>query len=212
MRRVQTFHPIESEGDKTVLELTTRSSKRDAEVELDHKGSKKQKTNEASGSVQEQPEEEETELSQEDLQQMMMVVPVEKVYVEALQKFDRDDLDKLWSLVKERFSSTDHTDDKERTLWVELMRLFEHDTDDIMWKLQRYMHDPLTWRLYDTCGVHHISIDKGHDIFMLVEKDCPQTRGLLTLMLCNKLQVDQYSKMADELLRKIVILANRPRQ
>ncbi|GJS38812.1 hypothetical protein Tco_0563855 [Tanacetum coccineum] len=251
MRRVQTFHPIESEGDKIVPELTTGSSKRDAEVELDHEGSKKQKTNEASGSVQEQPEEEETKLSQEDLQQMMMVVPVEEVYVEALQvkypiidweiysedtrrywriirvgnhteayqtfddmlkKFDRDDLDKLWSLVKERFSSTDPTDDKERTLWVELKRLFEPDTDDILWKLQRYMHDPLTWRLYDTCGVHHVSTDRGHDIFMLVEKDYPLTRGLLTLMLCNKLQVDQYSEMADELLRKIVILANRPRQ
>ncbi|GKB55193.1 hypothetical protein Tco_0905946 [Tanacetum coccineum] len=57
----------------------------DAEVELDHKGSKKQKTNEASGSVQEQPEEEETELPQEDLQQMIMVVPVEEVYVDVLQ-------------------------------------------------------------------------------------------------------------------------------
>ncbi|GJW87055.1 hypothetical protein Tco_0162395, partial [Tanacetum coccineum] len=79
MRRVQTFHPIKSKGEKTVPELTTGSSKRDAEVELDHKGSKKQKTNEASGSVQEQPEEEETELSQEDLQQMMMVVLVEEV-------------------------------------------------------------------------------------------------------------------------------------
>ncbi|GJQ98351.1 hypothetical protein Tco_0009490 [Tanacetum coccineum] len=84
IRRVQTFHPIESEGDKTVPELTTGSSKRDAEVELDHEGSKKQKTNEASGSVQEQPEEEEIKLTQEDLQQMMMVVPVEEVYVEAL--------------------------------------------------------------------------------------------------------------------------------
>ncbi|GJR08297.1 hypothetical protein Tco_0790949 [Tanacetum coccineum] len=213
MIRVQTFHPIESEGDKTVPELTTRSSKMDAEVELDHEGSKKQKTNKAPGSVQEQPEEEEeTELSQEDLQQMMMVVPVEEIYVEALQKFDRDDQDKLWSLVKERFSSTDPTDDKERTLWVELKRLFEPDTDDIMLKLQRYMHDPLTWRLYDTCGVHHVSTDKGHNIFMLVEKDYPLTRGLLTLMLCNKLQVDQYSEMADELLRKIVMLANKPRQ
>ncbi|GJR12820.1 hypothetical protein Tco_0795472 [Tanacetum coccineum] len=55
MRRVQTFHPIESEGDKIVPELTIGSSKRDAEVELDHEGSKKQKTNEALGSVQEQP-------------------------------------------------------------------------------------------------------------------------------------------------------------
>ncbi|GJT68775.1 putative ribonuclease H-like domain-containing protein [Tanacetum coccineum] len=37
-------------------------------AELDHEGSKRQKTNEASGSVQEQPEEEEKELSKEDLQ------------------------------------------------------------------------------------------------------------------------------------------------
>ncbi|GKF94701.1 hypothetical protein Tco_0284401, partial [Tanacetum coccineum] len=153
-----------------------------AEVELNHEGSKKQKTNEGSGSVQEQPEEEETKLSQEE--QMMMVVPVEEVYVEALQlkKFDRDDLDKLWSLVKERFSLTYPTDDKERTLWVKLKRLFEPDTDDILWKLLRYMHDPLTWRLYDTCGVHRVSIDKGDDIFMFDEKDYQLTRGILTLM------------------------------
>ncbi|GJV92868.1 hypothetical protein Tco_1540681 [Tanacetum coccineum] len=214
-------------------------------VEMINERKRLQKTNE------EQSAEEEKELSEEELQKLMMIVPVEEVYVEALQvkypiidwevysedtrkywkiirvgnhteayqtfddmlkKFDRDDLDKLWSLVKERFSSTDPTDDKERTLWVELKRLFEPDIDDILWKLQRYMHDPLTWRLYDTCGVHHVSTDRGHDIFMLVEKDYPLTRGILTLMLCNKLQVDQYSEMANELLKKIFILANRPRQ
>ncbi|GJY50877.1 hypothetical protein Tco_0441724 [Tanacetum coccineum] len=96
------------------------------EAELDHGGSKMQNTNEALGSVQEQPGEEEKDLSQEDLQQMMMVVPVEEVYVEALQDmlkiFDRDDLVMLWNLVKERFSSTEPTDDKERALWVELKR------------------------------------------------------------------------------------------
>ncbi|GJU37284.1 hypothetical protein Tco_1185638 [Tanacetum coccineum] len=237
-------------SDKIVPELTTGSSKRDAEVELDHEGSKKQKTNEASGSVQEQPEEEETELPQEDLQQMMMVVPVEEVYVEALQvkypiidwevysedtrrywkiirvgnhteayqifaemlkKFDKDDLDKLWDLVKERFSTTEPTDDKEKELWVELKRLFKPDNDDTLWKLQRYMHDPLVWRLYDTCGVHHVSSVRGHEIFMLVEKEYLLTRWLMTVMLANKLQVDQYSKMANELLRKIFILENKPR-
>nr|GEU69754.1 putative ribonuclease H-like domain-containing protein [Tanacetum cinerariifolium] len=61
------------------------SSKRAREAKLDYEGSKRQKTNEASGSVQEQPDEEENELSQEDLQQMTMVVPVKEVYVEALQ-------------------------------------------------------------------------------------------------------------------------------
>ncbi|GJR45786.1 hypothetical protein Tco_1313889 [Tanacetum coccineum] len=186
MRRVQTFHPIESEGEKIVPELTTRSSKRDAEVELDHEGSKKQKTNKASGSVQELPKEEKTKLTQEDLQQMMMVVPVEEVYVEALhvkyQIIDwqfysedtrRDDLVKLWDLVKERFSTTESIDDKEKELWVKLKRLFKPNNDDTLWKLQRYMHDPLVWTLYDTCGVHHVSSVRGRDIFMLPVNDDP---------------------------------------
>ncbi|GKA72554.1 hypothetical protein Tco_0778770 [Tanacetum coccineum] len=85
-----------------------------------------------------------------------------------------DDLVKLWSLVYERFNSTELTDDKSKELWVELKR--------------------------------------GHDIFMLVENDYPLTRALMNLMLCNKLRVDEYSEMANELLRKIFILANRPRQ
>ncbi|GJV94984.1 hypothetical protein Tco_1546561 [Tanacetum coccineum] len=246
IRRVQTFHPIESKCDKTVPELTTGSSKRDAEVELDQESSKKQKTNKASGSVQEQPEEEETELPQEDLQQIL----VEEVYVEALQVkyaivdwevysedirrywriirvgnhieayhifdvmlkiFVRDDMVKLWNLVKERFSIIEPTDDKEKELWVELKRLFEPDCDDTLWKLQRYMHDPLVWRLYDTCGVHHVYSARGHDIFMLVEKDYPLLKGVQMLMLANKLLVKQHSEMANKLLRKIFIQANRPR-
>ncbi|GJQ89965.1 hypothetical protein Tco_0001104 [Tanacetum coccineum] len=111
-----------SEGNKTVSELTTGSSKRDAEVELDHEGSKKQKNNEALRLVQEQPEEEETEFPQEDLQQMMMVVPVEEA----------DNLVKLWDLVKKRFITTEPIDDKEKELWVELKRLFKPDIDDTL--------------------------------------------------------------------------------
>ncbi|GKE61435.1 hypothetical protein Tco_1511802, partial [Tanacetum coccineum] len=41
--------------------------------------------------------------------------------------------------------------------------------------------------------------EKGQDIFMLVEKDYPLIEGLATLMLVNKLRVDQHSEMADEL-------------
>ncbi|GJV34339.1 hypothetical protein Tco_1394739 [Tanacetum coccineum] len=36
------------------------------------------------------------------------------------------------------------TEDKERALWVELKRMFEPDKDDVLWKLQRYMYDPLS--------------------------------------------------------------------
>ncbi|GKE12534.1 hypothetical protein Tco_1416085 [Tanacetum coccineum] len=82
---------------------------------------------------------------------------------------------------------------KSKVKKVELKRLFEPDDDDTLWKLQRYMHDPLKWKLYDTCGVHHVSTERGHDIFMLVEKDYPLTRALMTVMLANKLQVDESS-------------------
>ncbi|GKG46916.1 hypothetical protein Tco_0504113 [Tanacetum coccineum] len=46
---------------------------------------KRQKIGEALGSDEEHSAEKEKELSQEDLQQLMMIVPVEEVYVEALQ-------------------------------------------------------------------------------------------------------------------------------
>ncbi|GKE05031.1 hypothetical protein Tco_1397049 [Tanacetum coccineum] len=63
--------------------------------------------------------------------------------------------------------------------WVELKRLFEPDKDDVLWKLQRYMYDPLTWRLYGTCGVHHVSSTRGHDIYMLIEKDYPLSTAVM---------------------------------
>ncbi|GJW22165.1 hypothetical protein Tco_0032787 [Tanacetum coccineum] len=63
------------------------------------------------------------------------------------------------------------------------------------------MHDPLEWKLYDTYRVHRVFTRRGHEIFMLVEKDYPLTKGLATLMLYNKIQVDQYSEMANTLMR-----------
>ncbi|GJY10195.1 hypothetical protein Tco_0378380 [Tanacetum coccineum] len=216
MKRVNTFTPMES--DDIVPKVVAESSKIDVGQRTNQESSKRQKIGEGS----EPAEESKDELSQEQLQHLMIIVPEEGMNVEPLQtkyliidweNFDRDDLVKLelWSLVHERFNSTEPTEDKERELWVELKRLFEPDDDDILWKLQRYMHDPLKWRLYDTCVVHYASTERGHDIFMLFEKDYPLTRALMTLMMSKKLQVDEYSVMADELLRKIFILANRPR-
>nr|GEW80500.1 hypothetical protein [Tanacetum cinerariifolium] len=113
------------------------------------------------------------EVSEEDLKEMMQLVPVEEVYVEALQvkhpiidweihtedilkHFNREDLIQLWTLVKETLSIRHATSDKEKELWVELKRLFKLYVDNQLWThTQALMHDPLEWRLYDTCGVHH---------------------------------------------------------
>ncbi|GJW08235.1 hypothetical protein Tco_1570658 [Tanacetum coccineum] len=167
MRKVQYFVPMGSE-------LEVQRLKRAGQEVLEERV-KRQKISEASGSGKESAEKEK-ELSKEELQKLLVIVPVEKVYIEALQ-----------DLVKERFNTTKPTYDKEKELWVELKRLFEPDNDDTLWKLQRYMHDPLVWRLYDTCGVHHVSSVRGHEIFMLVEKEYPLTRGRMTVMLANKL-------------------------
>ncbi|GJX69665.1 hypothetical protein Tco_0305392 [Tanacetum coccineum] len=209
VKRINSFTPMEN--DDTVPKVVARSSKRSAEEELGEESSNRQKIGERSEPAEESKDKESDELSQEQLQQLIIIVPEEGMNVEdILKNFDRDDLVKLWDLVRERFSSIEPTNYKERALWVELKRLFEPDTDDLL-ELQRYMHDPLTWRLYDTCGVHHVSTETGLDILMLVEKDYPMTRGLPMLMLVNKLQVDQHLEMADEVLRKIFILSNRPR-
>ncbi|GJY83718.1 hypothetical protein Tco_0497094 [Tanacetum coccineum] len=233
----QSFVPKDSQIEKEVMK---RSG-----FDFQKPPAKRQKIREVSESVEEQSAGK--KVLEEELKKLLVIVPVEEVYIEALQvkypiidwevfteesrsywriirvgnhtkvyqvfedmlkRFDRDDLKKLWDLVKKKFSSTEPTIDKEKVLWVELKRLFEPDDDDTLCKLQRYMHDPLKWRLYDTCGVHHVSIERGHDIFMLVEKDYPLTRALMTVMLVNKLQVDESSEMANELLRKIFYQVN----
>ncbi|GJZ12502.1 hypothetical protein Tco_0547732 [Tanacetum coccineum] len=197
MKRVNTFTPMES--DDIVPKVVAGSSKIDAKQELNQESLKRQKIGEDS----EPAEESKDELSQEQLQQLMIIVLEEGMNVEALQtkypiidcevytedsrkywkiirvcnhtevyqifedmlkNFDRDDLVKLWSIVYERFNLTEPTEDKERELWVELKRLFEPDDDDTLWKLQRYMHDPLKWKLYDTCTVHHVSTERGCEI------------------------------------------------
>nr|GEX69055.1 hypothetical protein [Tanacetum cinerariifolium] len=73
------------------------------------------------------------------------------------------------------------------------------------------MHDPLDWKLYDTCGVHHVST-KEEEIFILVEKDYPLRKGLATVMISNKLQVEQFSHMASDLILKIHNIANSPNE
>ncbi|GJZ64430.1 hypothetical protein Tco_0620851 [Tanacetum coccineum] len=137
LMRVGAFVPMETEIRREVPKLAAGSSKRDAEKELDQGSSKRQKTSKNSKPAKESKEKEDDELSQEELQQLMIIVPEEGMNIEALQtKYPIidwevyiedsriDDLVKLWSLVQERFNSTDPTEDKEIELWVELIELF----------------------------------------------------------------------------------------
>nr|GFD21946.1 hypothetical protein [Tanacetum cinerariifolium] len=106
-------------------------------------------------------------------------------FEDMLKDFDREDLDALWRLVKERFSTAVPTVDKEKALWVELKRLFEPDADDVS------------------------STTRRHDMYMLAEKDYPLSNGVITLMLSTKLQVEEDSEVARDLVMKIFMKANQ---
>nr|GEW50227.1 hypothetical protein [Tanacetum cinerariifolium] len=135
-----------------------------------------------------------------------------QIFEDMLKRFDKEDLVALRNLVKEKFCSIEPSEDKEKALWDELKRLFEPNAADALWKLQRYMHAPLTWKSYNECGVHHVSSIKGHDIFMLTEKDYPLPTAVMILMLSGKLQVEDDNKMARDLVMKIFIEANKLRR
>ncbi|GJR45694.1 hypothetical protein Tco_1313797 [Tanacetum coccineum] len=85
MTRVHTFVLIESEIEREIPELAAGSSKRDAEEELDQETSKRQKTCEISELAEEPRDKEADELSQEELQQILIIVPEQGMNVEALQ-------------------------------------------------------------------------------------------------------------------------------
>nr|GEX01488.1 hypothetical protein [Tanacetum cinerariifolium] len=80
------------------------------------------------------------EVPEENLKEMMQLIPVEEVYMEALQvkhliidwaiHTEGEDLNQLWALVKETLSIRPSTNDKEKELWVQLKRLYEPDVED----------------------------------------------------------------------------------
>nr|GFC25954.1 hypothetical protein [Tanacetum cinerariifolium] len=96
-------------------------------------------------------------------------------------------------------------------LWVELSILYEPDDKDQLWThTQNLMHAPVEWKLYNSCGVHHVTA-KDKEIFMLVEKYYPLRKGLALVMISYKLQVENYSRMANDLILKIYKIASTPR-
>nr|GEV25010.1 putative ribonuclease H-like domain-containing protein [Tanacetum cinerariifolium] len=214
-KKVQTlFKPY-----KDVLEP---KKKRVTDETLLQESFKKLRAAEVSGSesTQEISSNDPKEMSEEDIHNMLEIVLIIRVggitdayqiFEDMLKGFNREDLVAVWNLVKEKFSSAVPSEDNEKALWVKLKRLFEPDVDDVLWKLQRYMHAPLTWKLYTDCGVHHVSSTRGHDIFMLIEKDYPLSNAVMILMLSRKLQVEEDNEMARDLVMNIFMEANKPR-
>nr|GEY29140.1 DNA helicase [Tanacetum cinerariifolium] len=149
-----TFEEIEAKFTtvrKQIENFIPMGSKEEAEsfkkkgIRFEQESVKKLKTSEEVKASEEVPK--------EKVKEMMQLVSIEEVYVEALQvkhpiidwkHLDRKDLNQLWALVKESLN----------------IRLAS-----------------IEWKLYESCGFHHVT-SKDNEIFMLIKKDYPLRKGL----------------------------------
>ncbi|GJZ01468.1 putative reverse transcriptase domain-containing protein [Tanacetum coccineum] len=122
-----------------------------------------------------------------------------KIFSAMLDDFDKQDVLDLYRLVKERFETTS-LEGYDRLLWGDLINLFEPSKEDLIWKAQQD-YTLISWRLFDSCGVHLLLMDTGIAIHILIEKKYPLTQEMLSRMLSRRLKVDHESEMAFELLR-----------
>ncbi|GJS38397.1 hypothetical protein Tco_0563440 [Tanacetum coccineum] len=120
-----------------------------------------------------------------------------------LKNFDREDLEALWSIVKARFKKTEPVNYMDNFLLLNLKTMFEHHVEDSVWKNQQGLVKVLNWKLYDSCGLHYVTM-QNILYYLLVEKMYPLTNHTLHQMFNDvKLQVDYEYEMAFELLRLV---------
>ncbi|GJZ26031.1 hypothetical protein Tco_0570284 [Tanacetum coccineum] len=207
MNRVNTFvdyrtELVEESSKKAEAKISHESSLKRAGEELEQESSKKQKLEEDKES--------------EELKKCLKIVPDDgdDVTIDAtplstksptimLKNFDREDLEVLWSIVKARFKKTEPVNYMDNFLLLNLKTMFEHHVEDNVWKNQQGLVKVLNWKLYDSCGVHCVTI-QNMLFYLLVEKMYPLTNHTLHQMFNEvKLQVDCECEMAFELLRLV---------
>ncbi|GJV21704.1 ribonuclease H-like domain-containing protein [Tanacetum coccineum] len=131
-----------------------------------------------------------------------------KILSEMLEDFDRQDVEELYRLVKEKYSAS-RLEGFDLMLWGDLYTLFESDEEDEIWKNQ-HEYNLISWRLCDFCGIHILLMENGLAIHMLTEKKYPLSQEMLSKMLSRKLEVDHESSQAFELLRTPTLSFMRP--
>nr|GEV73496.1 hypothetical protein [Tanacetum cinerariifolium] len=128
-------------------------------------------------------------------------------FITLLKNFDREDLETLWKLVKEKFETTEPKNLSDDFLLNILKIMFEKPNIEAnVWEDQkgRYrLAKVKRWKLFESCGVHIITITTTQ-MFLLVEKKYPLTHFTLEQMLNNvRLEVEEESEMSLELLRLV---------
>nr|GEV74609.1 retrovirus-related Pol polyprotein from transposon TNT 1-94 [Tanacetum cinerariifolium] len=128
-------------------------------------------------------------------------------FITLMKNFDREDLETLWKLVKERFKTTEPKNFSDDFLINILKIMFEKPNIEAnVWKDQkgRYgLAKVKSEKLFESCRVHIVTFTTTQ-MFLLVKKKYHLTHFTLEQMLNNvRLEVKEESEMSLELLRLV---------
>nr|GEW33194.1 hypothetical protein [Tanacetum cinerariifolium] len=112
-----------------------------------------------------------------------------------LKNFDKEDLENLWGIVKDRFYTSKPTNFSDEYLLLTLKTMFEKpDGQDAIWRNQKSVHGLTlvkSWKLLTSCGVHIITLSTVQ-LFLLVERRYLLSRFTLEqLVNVTRLQVEE---------------------
>nr|GEW12457.1 retrovirus-related Pol polyprotein from transposon TNT 1-94 [Tanacetum cinerariifolium] len=131
-------------------------------------------------------------------------------FITLLKNFDREDLESLWSIVKERFSTSKLNNFSDDYLLTTLRAMFERpDGQDRVWKSQRSVHGQAnvkSWKLLESCG--QICDNKCRVTFSEYDSEitkdgkvigrCIRKKGLYVMKVGNKPKDQVFLAMIDE--------------
>ncbi|GJU40573.1 putative ribonuclease H-like domain-containing protein [Tanacetum coccineum] len=112
---------------------------------------------------------------------------------------DREDLKTIYELVMEEYKDR-LPEGFDRMLWGDLMIIFNQGDTADFWDTQQDWN-LISWKLHSSSGVHTIMTSTGLVFHMLVESRYPLTKEVLTQMLELKLETEEESSMALELIK-----------
>ncbi|GJZ12072.1 hypothetical protein Tco_0546831 [Tanacetum coccineum] len=115
--------------------------------------------------------------------------------------FDREDLDDVYKLVMDIYQDK-IPEGFDKVLWGDLIVMFNPDEQDEFWNSQ-HEWKVVSWKLHSSSGVHTLMTDEGLVVHMLIEKKYPLKKEILMQMLKLKLESEEESTMALELIRFI---------
>ncbi|GKB93364.1 hypothetical protein Tco_0979501 [Tanacetum coccineum] len=112
---------------------------------------------------------------------------------------DREDLKVIYELVMEKYQD-EIPEGFDKMLWGDLLIMFNQGDNADFWD-EQLDWKIISWKLHSSSGVHTIMTSNGLVIHMLVENRYPLTKEVLSQLLDLKLETEEESTMALELIK-----------